>query len=508
MNTVQEVEVAPEIPDVRVSNTAVAEPVCDIGVSDPALDESSASEKSRRLSLSRKWSLRIGAVCVLALLIGLFLSRLNRPMEVALIEPERAAITEVVASSGRVGGAIETLVGAQASGIVDQIFVCEGDRVAAGQQLARLKNKVAEAQVMQAQASLDRARAEVAQTISPPLDSDLAAATEQVRQAEAQAAQQRASVTQAERGVARAQAQLRQREAERDLAAQQLTRTQTLAEQGVLSHSELDVVRRDFRVAGERVTEAQRSIDEADANVRSVNAGVTSAEASIRVQRARVRSVQIKSTPAEIEVARRRVAEAEQTLRIAQQQAENALVIAPFNATVTSINAELGQTVGAQGVLTLVSDVTEIRLSLDENNLADLRAGQAAVISSSAFPGSAFRGTVTEIAPSVDQERGTVEVTITPVNPPDWLRPGQTVNVNIITNEKAERLLVPATSISRAGDRSVVFVVEGGQAVERAIITRPPTGEGVPVLAGISSGDRIIADAEGVKAGDEVHLND
>ena len=45
----------------------------------------------------------------------------------------------------------ETFVGAQATGIVDKLFVREGDRVTAGQQLAILKNDVAEAQVAQAQ---------------------------------------------------------------------------------------------------------------------------------------------------------------------------------------------------------------------------------------------------------------------------------------------------------------------------------------------------------------------
>jgi len=56
-------------------------------------------------------------------------------------------------SSGkiRLNVGTETFVGAQATGIVDKLFVREGDRVTAGQQLAILKNDVAEAQVAQAQ---------------------------------------------------------------------------------------------------------------------------------------------------------------------------------------------------------------------------------------------------------------------------------------------------------------------------------------------------------------------
>ncbi len=64
----------------------------------------------------------------------------------------------------------------------------------------------------------------------------------------------------------------------------------------------------------------------------------------------------------------------------------------------------------------------------------------------------------------------------------------------------------PAEAISRVGDRSVVFIVENGRVVERTILTRTPTGEGVPVLAGLDPKNRIIADAAGIKAGDTVRV--
>ena len=70
----------------------------------------------------------------------------------------------------------------------------------------------------------------------------------------------------------------------------------------------------------------------------------------------------------------------------------------------------------------LVSSALEIRLDVDEGNLADLAVGQEAVISSSVFPGDAFHGRVSEIGAAVDQTRGTVTVRVLPLQPPDWLR--------------------------------------------------------------------------------------
>jgi hypothetical protein len=60
--------------------------------------------------------------------------------------------------------------------------------------------------------------------------------------------------------------------------------------------------------------------------------------------------------------------------------------------------------------------------------------------------------------------------------------------------------------VSRSGDQTVVFVVENGRALEKVVITRPPTGQGVPVLAGLHAEDRIIANARGITAGERVQV--
>ena len=125
-------------------------------------------------------------------------------------------------------------------------------------------------------------------------------------------------------------------------------------------------------------------------------------------------------------------------------------------------------------------------------------------ISSGTFRDSTFHGTVSQIAAAVDVTRGTVLVTIVPMAPPAWLRPGQTVNVNIITNSAAQRLLVPAIAISRIGDHSGVLVVEQGRTLQKMVLTRPPTDKGVPVLAGLGQHDCLIANTRGIVPGESL----
>ena len=454
----------------------------------------------------RKWMLRVAIVLAVAVAVTLMRWYTLRPPEVSLTQATVTPITETIASSGRVRGVTETVVGAQAAGIIETLFVDEGDRVTAGQALAMLKRDVAEARLAQAEQGLNIARAQLAQVERGPLRSEVDTAAEQVRQAQAQVAQQRAAVQQAQQSVVQSRAQLQQLQAELELAATQLERSAALWDRNFISRAEYDQAQTQYRVAEQRVTAAQQAVEVAQANVQAVQAGVQAALANVKALEARLRTVQIGATPEEIEVARQRVAEAEHALRVARQQVQEAVVTAPFDGIITAINAELGQPVGTQGVVRLVSSALEIRLDVDESNLADLAVGQEAVISSTVFPGDTFHGRVAEIGAAVDQTRGTVTVRVTPLQPPDWLRPGQTVNVNIITQRAAPRLLIPAAAVGRSGDQTVVYVVEDGRALEKVVLTRPPTAQGVPVLAGLSSEDRIVADARGLTGGARVRV--
>jgi RND family efflux transporter MFP subunit len=443
-----------------------------------------------------------------ALAVAVLLWQWHRPRAVTVVQPTLTTITESLATTGRVSGTTETFVGTQATGIIDRLLVREGDRVSAGEQLAVLKNNVAEAQVAQAQAALNTARAQCAQVTRAPLRSEVEMAAEHVRQARAQVAQQRTAAVQAEHAVAQAHAQLRQLEAEQELAVKQDERSARLVARGFIAQTEFDQTHANRRVAEGKVWAQQQALAAAQANVRALQAGVEAAQANVRAQEAQLQTVQTGSRPEDIQVAWARVEEAERALHVARQQATNAMVTAPFAGTVTAVYAEVGQSVGTQGVLKLVSRDGEIRVDVDEGHLADLSVGQEVILSSSTFRDSVFRGTVSKIAAAVDEARGTVTVTIVPMAPPDWLRPGQTVHVNILTHPAVQRLLVPAAALIRIGDRSGVLVVEHGQARQKTVTTRPPTEQGVPVLAGLTVHDRVITNPQGIRADDAVRIRE
>ena len=413
---------------------------------------------------NRSWGKWLAAIVLLVAIGFVFLGLFRRPKLVTVVRPQRISLTETIASSARVGGVQETAVGAQFSGTVEHLFVRLGDRVKAGQPIATLKNDVTQQQTTQAKVAVDTARARLAQVSRSPLPSEIDEAVHQVNEAKAQVAQARTDL---------------------DLAAKEFERNRQLYQQGLIPKNEFE---------------------KAESNRNSLEARLRTARATVKARQARLETLEHGPVAEDVEVARAQLAEANQALVVAEHQSKEATIIAPFAGVITALNAQEGQTVGSNGVVSLVSDDLEIRVDLDENNLADLELGQRAVLSSSAFGGKSFDGKLTDIGAAVDEARGIVTIKITPDHPPDWLRPGQTVNVNLVTNEQVDRLVVPPSALVRQGSRSVVRVVENGHVEEQPVITRPAVPQGIPVGAGLSESDDVIVDGGNVKVGQAVRV--
>ena len=80
------------------------------------------------------------------------------------------------------------------------------------------------------------------------------------------------------------------------------------------------------------------------------------------------------------------------------------------------------------------------------------------------------------------------------------------MNVNLLTNEKVDRLIVPSTAVLRQGSRSVVMIVQSGHAVERTVLTRPAVQQGIPISGGVSEADEVIVNPSGISVGQAVRV--
>jgi HlyD family secretion protein len=138
--------------------------------------------------------------------------------------------------------------------------------------------------------------------------------------------------------------------------------------------------------------------------------------------------------------------------------------------------------------------ITEILLPLDEKNLSVLELGQLAQGVADAFPGQPFPAQISSIAPSVDAQRGTIEVRLLVPELPANLREGMTVSVNVQTGARDQALVIPndAFVIAADGQASALRVHDGK--VNRVPITIGLRGLAITeVVSGLVSGDQVLA---------------
>ncbi len=152
---------------------------------------------------------------------------------------------------------------------------------------------------------------------------------------------------------------------------------------------------------------------------------------------------------------------------------------------------------------------TEIRVPLDERNLSRLALKQKAAVIADAYPDQTFPAQINFIAPSIDPQRGTVEVRLTVDPVPEFLRQDMTVSVNVETDRRERALVIPNDALSSIkGNKAMVRLVRDGK-IKHQQVTLGLRGLAMSeVVSGLSQGDQILADAEStLDEGARVRLN-
>ena len=139
---------------------------------------------------------------------------------------------------------------------------------------------------------------------------------------------------------------------------------------------------------------------------------------------------------------------------------------------------------------------TEIRMPLDERNLSRLALQQNATVIADAYPDKAFPARINFIAPSIDPQRGTVDVRLAVDPVPEFLRQDMTVSVNVETGRREHALIIPNDALgSVQGDKAQVLLVRDGK-IHRQQIRLGLRGLAMSeVISGLGVGDQVLADA-------------
>ena len=181
----------------------------------------------------------------------------------------------------------------------------------------------------------------------------------------------------------------------------------------------------------------------------------------------------------------------------AQADLSKTVLRAGFSGTVLTRHVEAGDLVQPGKVLLEIASGTggmEVLVPVDERNLGVLKTGQAAICIADAYPFQQFSAVVQRIAPTVDPQRGTVDVWLTIRDVPDYVRDDLTVTATIETGRRDKAVAVPNDALfDQQGLSASVWRVQG-RVVRETRVTLGLQGVAMTeVHEGLQVGDWIAA---------------
>ncbi len=186
---------------------------------------------------------------------------------------------------------------------------------------------------------------------------------------------------------------------------------------------------------------------------------------------------------------------AELEIREKEEAYQNYFIRAPFSGIAAKVNVKVGDraTIGRSAV-TFITHEHLVEILLNEVDTAKVALGQQAKLTLDAIPGLELNGTVTEISTlgSVDDGVATYTIKINLETSDPRVKPGMSVEANIVTESKADVLLVPTAAISMENGKKFVKILENGNFRRQEIEAGLEGTTQTEVISGLESGEKVI----------------
>ena len=393
--------------------------------------------------------LRLGGGVVVRVLSGPRDAHRAEQIESLTVSVTREPLAIRVEGNGSVISKDTVNLSPKTTGRLVDLSVQQGDRVEAGQIVARMDVGSLTAELEQRNAQLDQAEADYAKILTGNREED---------------------ILQAEARLVAAQSQV-------DLTAARLERFEDLARQGAISQDELD----------QYVNEAQSAVANFNELQQQLNATTTG------------------SRPEEIAAAAANVAAAKAQIKVIETELADANIRAPFAGYVTQTYATIGAIVTptttasatasatSSSILALSSGL-EVEIDILEANIGQIQMGQPVEIVAEAFPNQIYTGQVQRISPEaiIENNVTTFQVVVELLTGTEQLRSGMTVDATFIGEILTDALMVPTVAIAtQEGQLGVQMPDSDGNANFQPVTVGVTQAGNTQILQGIEAGDRV-----------------
>ena len=403
-----------------------------------------------------------------------------------------------VSGSGTLSPASEVDLGFETGGYLDEVLVEVGDRVAAGDVLARLETvdlelAVAEAEIRAREAQLDLSDANEGATDAELADAQSAVQNAQLALTVAQYAYDTAQNSDLDAAVRAAQIQY------------QWSVDQYWGVEKRFNNSTTNQSRLEDAWSGQALAEADLNEALREAEMEQLEAWNTVDQAQNKVYQAQEKLELLQSGPTTDTILRAQL-KADQAALALDEARENlaaAELRAPFDGTVVEVTAIPGEYVGTASILTL-ADLEEplLQFWVEESDMSGVAVGNRVEIMFEALPDDTFTGEVVRVEPALVtvgntlavQAWASVDLAANSAN----LLGGMNAEVEVISAESRDTLLVPLQALRELGpDQYAVFVVQpDGEMVLRLVQVGLKDFVNAEILSGLEVGEVVSVGVE------------
>lgn len=207
------------------------------------------------------------------------------------------------------------------------------------------------------------------------------------------------------------------------------------------------------------------------------------------------------------------VAEARAAVTKAEVDVENTYIRAPFDGTVLTKNADVGEIVApfassatSKGSVVTLADMSSLEVEADvsESNIQKVKVGQRCEIILDAYPETRYPARVKKIVPTADRSRATVMTKVSFIEKDDRVLPEMSARINFFSEDneqaktqRASAMVVSNDAITSRDGRTIIFRIENGIANAVDVITGRKLGSQTEIKGGLNVGDRIILNPPG-----------
>ena len=207
------------------------------------------------------------------------------------------------------------------------------------------------------------------------------------------------------------------------------------------------------------------------------------------------------------------VEQAKANVRVAEVSLDNTYIRAPFDGTVLTKNADVGEIVApfassasSKGSVVTLADMSSLEVEADvsESNLDRVRVGRPCEIILDAYPTVRYPGSVKKIVPTADRARATVLTRIAFSQLDERVLPEMSARVSFFVDSSdlrqssgASMVTAPKDAVTSRGTDKVVFLVVGELVAMTTVQTGKEIGSQIEITSGLQPGQKIVLSPPG-----------